>query len=219
MMDGWMDGDTLPMTNVFVPVHIEQGRQQIVCLLLSKFCFSPKINVSSYNSLSTFSVCTAANVKRPPTWFNEKNKEMQACKCEPVETFGGESSAWLPVCFPRLCDEMWVHWMWTCPCLQVMFGISAFCECKTKSHVTWLQTRAYSQCMCQVCQSNTHTHTHTSFPPFKLLRSSFLFPVNIHKCLLVLGRVNWWPSDLISALCTLNFCFLLKRHCGTIVIY
>lgn len=27
----------------------------------------PKINVPSYNSLSTFNVCMAANVKRPPT--------------------------------------------------------------------------------------------------------------------------------------------------------
>lgn len=93
----------------------------IVCFFCQIYCFSPKINVHSYNSLCTFNVCIAAAVtkvcvnsssgdvlhfKRSLVRFNEKKRETQARESEPVETFRGESPLRVPVCFTRLCVEM-----------------------------------------------------------------------------------------------------------------
>lgn len=73
-MDGWKnDGDTHPVTNVLAVVMTlwtVMSREcpplwvLFVCFFCQIYCFSPKINVHSYNSLSTFNVCMAAVVTK-----------------------------------------------------------------------------------------------------------------------------------------------------------
>lgn len=68
------------------------------------YCFSPRINVHSFNSLSTFNVCMAAVVNK--VCVNSSSGDVLHRECEPVETFRGESPLRVPVCFTRLCVEM-----------------------------------------------------------------------------------------------------------------
>lgn len=146
-----------------------RGCQPLIFFVLN-FCFSSKINVHSYNSLSTFNVCMVAVaievcvntslggmfcILRAPSRGLMRRKDKRRRANLSLWRHLGEKVRYgcqfaLHVCVLR-CERSECGRVRVCKlCLAFQHSVSV----KPGVALLRLQTGAHSRCMCWICQSN-----------------------------------------------------------------